>query len=89
MKRNNPIGTAIRYEAATWHNVWMARHGREIDDEMRAVGAAVIAEQHREYYAGAHGLSIELDGRHTRKGYADLQFNQATGWKAAVEKIQY
>lgn len=54
-----------------------------------AVGAAVIAEQHREYYAGAHGLSIELDRRHTRKGYADLQFNQATGWKAAVEKIQY
>jgi high-affinity iron transporter len=25
----------------TWHNVWMARHGREIASEMRAVGQAV------------------------------------------------
>lgn len=25
----------------TWHNVWMARHGREIADEVRAVGSAV------------------------------------------------
>jgi high-affinity iron transporter len=25
----------------TWHNVWMARHGREIAGEMRAVGKAV------------------------------------------------
>ncbi|MGH6726670.1 MAG: FTR1 family iron permease [Pseudolabrys sp.] len=24
-----------------WHNAWMARHGREIADEMRTVGAAV------------------------------------------------
>src|SRR5499426_70767 len=24
-----------------WHNAWMARHGREIADEMRRVGAAV------------------------------------------------
>src|SRR5260221_5723635 len=24
-----------------WHNVWMARHGREIADEMRRVGTAV------------------------------------------------
>jgi high-affinity iron transporter len=25
----------------TWHNVWMARHGRELADEMRAAGEAV------------------------------------------------
>src|SRR3954468_1631413 len=25
----------------TWHNVWMAHHGREIAGEMRAVGQAV------------------------------------------------
>ena len=25
----------------TWHNVWMARHGKEIAGEMRAVGQAV------------------------------------------------
>ncbi len=29
----------------TWHNVWMASHGREIAREMRAVGAAVTAGQ--------------------------------------------
>jgi high-affinity iron transporter len=27
----------------TWHNVWMARHGRELAAEMRAVGQAVVA----------------------------------------------
>src|SRR5207253_2123537 len=27
----------------TWHNVWMARHGREMADQMRAVGRAVAA----------------------------------------------
>lgn len=27
----------------TWHNVWMASHGREMAREMRAVGAAVVA----------------------------------------------
>ena len=26
-----------------WHNIWMARHGREMAREMRAVGAAVAA----------------------------------------------
>lgn len=26
-----------------WHNVWMARHGREIASEMKAVGAAVTS----------------------------------------------
>ena len=27
----------------TWHNVWMARHGRELAAEMRAVGEAVVS----------------------------------------------
>ena len=27
----------------TWHNVWMARHGRQLATEMRAVGEAVVA----------------------------------------------
>jgi high-affinity iron transporter len=26
----------------TWHNVWMARHGRQLASEMRAVGEAVV-----------------------------------------------
>ena len=29
----------------TWHNVWMARHGREISQEMKQVGADVKAGQ--------------------------------------------
>jgi len=27
----------------TWHNVWMARHGRELAAEMRAAGEAVVS----------------------------------------------
>src|SRR5262249_60372005 len=27
----------------TWHNVWMAQHGRELAAEMRAAGEAVVA----------------------------------------------
>jgi high-affinity iron transporter len=27
----------------TWHNIWMARHGREMAGEMRAIGQAVAA----------------------------------------------
>ena len=27
----------------TWHNVWMARHGRELAQEMRAAGEAVVS----------------------------------------------
>src|SRR5271154_6939972 len=29
----------------TWHNVWMASHGREMANEMRALGADVVAGQ--------------------------------------------
>ena len=32
---------AVAVTMLTWHNVWMARHGREIAGEMRAVGQAV------------------------------------------------
>jgi high-affinity iron transporter len=32
---------AIAVIMLTWHNVWMARHGREMAGEMRAVGQAV------------------------------------------------
>src|SRR3974390_1980608 len=27
----------------TWHNVWMSRHGRELAEELRAAGEAVVA----------------------------------------------
>ena len=32
---------AIAVVMLTWHNVWMARHGKEIAGEMRAIGQAV------------------------------------------------
>jgi high-affinity iron transporter len=32
---------AIAVIMLTWHNVWMARHGKEIAGEMRAIGQAV------------------------------------------------
>ena len=34
---------AIAVIMLTWHNVWMARHGKEMAGEMRAVGQAVAA----------------------------------------------
>jgi len=33
---------AIAVVMLTWHNVWMARHGKEIAGEMRAIGQAVV-----------------------------------------------
>jgi high-affinity iron transporter len=35
------LGTAV--VMLTWHNVWMARHGRELAAEMRAAGEAVVS----------------------------------------------
>ena len=39
---NAPV-LGIAVMMLTWHNVWMARHGKEIAGEMRAVGQAVAA----------------------------------------------
>src|SRR6478672_11332119 len=37
----NATVLAIAVVMLMWHNAWMARHGREIADEMRRVGSAV------------------------------------------------
>ena len=37
----NAAVLAVAVIMLMWHNAWMARHGREIADEMRRVGAAV------------------------------------------------
>jgi len=37
------LGVAVMM--LTWHNVWMARHGREMAAEMRAAGEAVVEGQ--------------------------------------------
>src|SRR6185312_3614347 len=43
----------------TWHNVWMARHGKEIAGEMRAVGRAV-AEGSRQLFALAVVVGVAV-----------------------------
>lgn len=47
----------------TWHNVWMARHGREIAKHMKSVGAAVSAgEQPLTALAIVVGVAVLREG---------------------------
>jgi len=39
----NAVILAFAVLMLTWHNVWMARHGRELVAELRAAGEAVVA----------------------------------------------
>jgi len=39
----NALVLAIAVVMLTWHNVWMSRHGRELAEELRAAGEAVVA----------------------------------------------
>jgi high-affinity iron transporter len=39
----NAVILAIAVMMLTWHNVWMARHGRALAAEMRSVGEAVVS----------------------------------------------
>jgi high-affinity iron transporter len=39
----NAVILGIAVVMLTWHNVWMARHGRELAAELRAAGEAVVA----------------------------------------------
>lgn len=49
----------------------------------RAIGNAVIAEQHSDNYPNAHGLSIELRDTDSEQ-YSQLKLAQDTQWNAAV-----
>jgi high-affinity iron transporter len=47
----------------TWHNVWMARHGREMAQEMRQVGSAVSSgERPLTALAVVVGLAVLREG---------------------------
>jgi high-affinity iron transporter len=69
-----------------WHNIWMARHGREIADEMRSVGRSVST--------GARppsALAIVVAIAVLREGsevvlflYGIVISNDETGWSIAV-----
>ena len=50
---------AIAVIMLTWHNVWMARHGKEIAGEMRAIGQAV-AEGSRSLLALAVVVAVAV-----------------------------
>jgi high-affinity iron transporter len=39
----NAVILAVAVVMLAWHNVWMARHGKDIADEVRSVGRAVAA----------------------------------------------
>lgn len=46
-----------------WHNVWMARHGRELAAKARAVGSAVMAGERPLYaLASVCGLAVMREG---------------------------
>jgi high-affinity iron transporter len=47
----------------TWHNVWMARHGREMARHMKSVGAAVSSgERHLAALAVVVGVAVLREG---------------------------
>lgn len=53
----------------TWHNVWMARHGRELAAEMRAAGEAVMSGS-----KSLAGLSIVVGIAVLREGFELVLF---------------
>lgn len=54
----------------------------------QALKEAVIAEQHSDTYPGASGLTIELPTwGGVPSNYTNLQFDQATQWSQALDKI--
>jgi high-affinity iron transporter len=69
-----------------WHNIWMARHGREIADEMYAVGRSVSAGT-----KPPSALAIVVAIAVLREGsevvlflYGIIVANNETGWSIAV-----
>jgi high-affinity iron transporter len=69
-----------------WHNIWMARHGREIADEMYAVGRSVSAGTRP-----PSALAVVVAVAVLREGaevvlflYGIIVSNNDTGWSVAV-----
>jgi high-affinity iron transporter len=69
-----------------WHNVWMARHGRELADEMRAVGRSVSAGT-----KPPSALAVVVAVAVLREGaevvlflYGIIVANNETGWSIAL-----
>jgi high-affinity iron transporter len=69
-----------------WHNIWMARHGREIADEMYAVGRSVSAGT-----KPPSALAVVVAVAVLREGsevvlflYGIIISNNETGWSIAL-----
>src|SRR6476469_879442 len=61
--RGRWITIGIAAGVLMWHNAWMARHGREIADEMRRVGTAVSeGSKPRTALAVVIGLAVLREG---------------------------
>ena len=59
----NAAVLALAVGMLTWHNIWMARHGREMAQELSAVGKAVAAGDRTLYaLASVVGLAILREG---------------------------
>lgn len=61
--------------------------GRAAVSVQRALGQAVIAEEHRSDYAGSRGVNIELEQRQG-EAYSELAFARETNWEAAQSRLQ-
>src|SRR5882762_8275365 len=70
----------------TWHNVWMARYGREMASEVRAIGQAV-AEGSKSLFALAVvvGVAVLREGSEVALFlYGVLAAKGDTGWDVAL-----
>jgi len=65
----------------TWHNVWMARHGREIAADMMAIGKAVVAGSRTLLaLAVVVGIAILREGSEVVLFLYGAATNKAFGW---------
>jgi high-affinity iron transporter len=77
---------ALAVVMLTWHNVWMARHGKELAGELRAAGQAVAAgEKSLLALAVVVGVAVLREGSEVVLFlYGVLATGNDTGWGVAV-----
>ena len=77
---------ALAVVMLTWHNVWMARHGKELAGELRAAGQAVVAgEKSLLALAVVVGVAVLREGSEVVLFlYGVLATGNDTGWGVAV-----
>lgn len=81
----NAVILGVAVVMLTWHNVWMARHGRELAGELRAAGQAVV-----EGSKSLLALAVVVGVAVLREGsevvlflYGVLVSGNDTGWSVA------